>query len=497
MTLDQKIAALVCYGERTGLIPACERDYSVNQILALFGVSDFAWPDTPAQPDWPLEKILEALLDEAAARGLLAENTTLWRDLFDTRLMNCITPRPAQVIDRFYTLYAQSPRQATDDFYRFCQDSDYIRRYRIQKDVRWQIDSAYGQIELSINLSKPEKDPKAIAAAAGGQSGYPRCQLCVENVGYAGRADHPGRSTHRVIPIRLLGEDWAFQYSPYVYYSEHCIVLNTRHVPMRIGRRTFEKLLDFVRQFPHYFLGSNADLPIVGGSILSHDHYQGGRHDFPMARAPVNFWRRIEGFEDVSLGVVRWPMTALRLRGHKIEPLVDLAAHVLNRWRAYSDPAAEILADTGDTPHNTITPIARKNGADYELDLVLRNNRTTAQYPLGIFHPHPEKHHIKKENIGLIEVMGLAVLPARLNQELRQLAQALADGAPFDGPLLEKHAAWAEPMRQTCRGRTEAEIWQTLLLETGRVFVGVLEDAGVYKQTPAGKAGLERFLKTL
>jgi len=492
MSFEKHVMRLIAYGENCGLLPACERDYAINRILALFHRTDF---DLPAdfEPADDLEIILADLLDDAAQMGLLEENTTLFRDLFDTELMNCLTPRPSQVISEFEKNYALDPCLATDVFYKFSRDTDYIRRYRIKKDIRWTVPSAYGEIELSINLSKPEKDPRAIALAAKSGSGYPKCQLCMENVGYAGRLDHPARATHRVIPIKILKEDWAFQYSPYVYYDEHCIVLNQKHVPMRISKNTFEKLLDFVRQFPHYFLGSNADLPIVGGSILSHDHYQGGRHDFPMAKAGVDHWRDFRG---VKMGMVNWPMSVLRLKGADIEALCAAADHILAAWRAYSDPQADIFAFTGDTPHNTITPIARKNGEAYELDLVLRNNRTDEAHPLGIFHPHEEKHHIKKENIGLIEVMGLAILPARLKKELALLAEKLKNGQVLSGDL-EKHAPWAQGFEKDFAQMDSDEIFDFLLKETGRVFVGVLEDAGVFKRTPAGLCAFSRFIDTL
>ena len=426
------------------------------------------------------------------------EDDTTSRDLFDTELMGRLTPRPSQVIRAFRTRYEESPEAATDWYYQFSQDTDYILRYRIAKDVKWVAPTPYGDLDITINLSKPEKDPRAIAAAkTAPQGGYPKCQLCRENEGYAGRMNHPARQNHRVIPITIDGKDWFFQYSPYVYYNEHCIVFNGAHVPMKIDRSAFRKLLDFVKQFPHYFVGSNADLPIVGGSILSHDHFQGGRYTFAMEKAPVEKAVSFPGFEDIECGIVKWPMSVIRLRSADDDRLVDLAEKILTTWRGYTDEAAFIFAETDGEPHNTITPIARMRDGKFELDLVLRNNLTTEEYPLGVYHPHQELHHIKKENIGLIEVMGLAVLPSRLKGELAALADALVEGRDIRADeALEKHADWAEElkMRYTFTRENAMEILQK---EVGVVFAKVLEHAGVYKCTDEGRAAFLRFISSV
>jgi UDPglucose--hexose-1-phosphate uridylyltransferase len=407
--------------------------------------------------------------------------------------MDCVMPRPSEVIRRFHSDYARNPKAATDRFYKLSQASNYIRTDRIAKNLQWKTPTEYGDLDITINLSKPEKDPRDIAKAKLIKStSYPKCLLCRENEGFAGHAGHPARQTHRLIPLRLSGHRWFLQYSPYTYYNEHCIVLNRKHVPMKISRRSFENLLDFVTIFPHYFVGSNADLPIVGGSILSHDHYQGGRYNFAMAKAPIEKHYKFEGFEGIEAGRVKWPMSTIRLRGEDREELIELADKIQLAWRGYSDESAEILAETDGNPHNTVTPIARRKGELYELDLVLRNNRTTEEHPLGLFHPHAEVHHIKKENIGLIEVMGLAVLPARLKGELSALAEALVSGAPLTGAL-EKHAPWAEELqtRYTFTPENAAGILET---EVGRVFARVLEHAGVYKRNAAGKEAFMRFV---
>ena len=407
--LSESIAKLVQYGITTGLTPECERNYTTNLLLDVFHEDDYEKPDNIEEPV-NLEATLGKLLDEAVKRGLI-EDSIVYRDLFDTRLMNCLMPRPGQVQKEFWDKYKESPKEATDYFYKLSQDSNYIRRYRVEKDQKWKVDSPYGEIDITINLSKPEKDPKAIAAAKlAKQSGYPKCLLCKENEGYAGRVNHPARQNHRIIPVTINHSDWFFQYSPYVYYNEHCIVFNAEHTPMKIEKATFGKLLDFVEQFPHYFVGSNADLPIVGGSILSHDHFQGGHYEFAMAKAPVEKELVFKGFEDVKAGIVKWPMSVIRISAPQKERLIELADKILLAWRGYTDEDAFIFAETEGEPHNTITPIARKRGNDYELDLVLRNNITTEEHPLGVYHPHAKLHHIKKENIGLIEVMGLAVL---------------------------------------------------------------------------------------
>ena len=498
MTLSENIRRLVNYGLKQGLIPPEEEIYSINQLLEVFGETEYREPEEEPKAA-ELSEILDELLDEAAERGLLPENTTTWRDLFDTRLMNCLTPRPGEVIRRFREHYSRSAVEATEYYYTFSQDTNYIRRDRIRKDIRWKTPSRYGDIDVTINLSKPEKDPKAIAAArTAKQSSYPKCQLCMENVGYPGRADHPARQNHRVIPLKIGGKEWGFQYSPYVYYNEHCIVFNREHVPMKIERATFVKLFDFIRQFPHYFLGSNADLPIVGGSILSHDHFQGGNYEFAMAKAPVEIPLKIRNYADVETGIVNWPVSVIRLRGYDPDRLIELGTHILDVWRGYTDEAAGIQAETEGEPHNTITPIARCKGGRYEIDLALRNNRTTEEYPLGLFHPHPEKHHIKKENIGLIEVMGMAILPARLKDELALLKEYILSGRDIrSNSDIEKHADWVEQFLPAYPEFSERNGDEILRRETGKVFTEVLEDAGVYKCTPEGREAFLRFTDSL
>ncbi len=492
-TVCVRVAQLVRYALERELIAPADRIWAVNRLLAVLGLDQFRDPGE-VEPA-PLEEILGGILDWAVQTGRI-DGGPAGRDLLDTELMAVLTPRPSAVAERFWALHAQSPQAATDWYYRFSQDTDYIRTYRIAKDVKWVTNTDYGPLDITINLSKPEKDPKAIAAArTAPQDAYPKCQLCAENEGYAGRLDHPARGNHRVIPLTVHGAPWFLQYSPYVYYNEHCICFNARHVPMRIDRACFDKLLDFTRQFPHYFVGSNADLPIVGGSILSHDHFQGGRYTFAMERAPVELEVAFPGFGDVAAGIVRWPMSVLRLRCGDRDRLAALAEKILAAWRGYTDEAAQIYAQTDGEPHNTITPIARRRGEAYELDLVLRNNLTTEEFPLGLYHPHPALHHIKKENIGLIEVMGLAVLPARLKGELTKLADALVSGGDLRGdPDLAKHAPWAEELVKE-HTFTAENVTGILQDEVGKVFAQVLEDAGVYKRTPEGQSAFLRFIE--
>ncbi len=489
MNVNVYISALVEYGLEKGLILECDRVFVTNQLLEALKLDAFE----PADPaEMPLEQILAGLLDDAVARGVCGDDITS-RDLLDTRLMGILTPMPREVRAIFAELYAKDPKSATSWYYTFAQDTDYIRRYRICKDMRWVTTTEYGDLDITINLSKPEKDPKAIAAAKNApQSGYPKCQLCAENEGYAGRMNHPARQNHRPIPMTVAGADWFMQYSPYVYYNEHCIVFNAAHTPMKIDRAAFEKLLDFVTVFPHYFVGSNADLPIVGGSILSHEHFQGGGYCFPMERSSLEREVAFRGFEDVRAGIVKWPMSVLRLRCSDTARLTELADKILAVWRGYTDEAAFIFAETEGVPHNTITPIARRRGEDYELDLVLRNNITTQEHPLGVYHPHAELHHIKKENIGLIEVMGLAVLPARLKKELADLEMAILTGAELTGEL-KKHEDWVNTLKKRY-DFTPENITGILQLEVGKVFARVLEHAGVYKRTAEGAAALDRFV---
>ena len=495
--VDHAVSKLASYALQTGLIQPCERDWAVNTILDVLKLDNYTDPGQ----DWgevELAPVLEELLDDAYARGVLTEDSVVYRDLFDTEIMGRLTPRPAQVVEKFQALYAQAPEKATDWYYKFSQDTNYIRRDRIAKDVQWKAPTGYGDLDITINLSKPEKDPKAIAAAKNlPASAYPRCQLCAENEGYAGRLNHPARQNHRIVPITINGSPWFLQYSPYVYYNEHCICLNSAHVPMKIDRACFAKLLDFVGQFPHYFVGSNADLPIVGGSILAHDHFQGGRYEFAMAKAPVETPFAFPGFGDVEAGIVKWPMSVVRIAGENPDRLVELADKILAAWRGYTDEKAFIFAETDGEPHNTITPIARKRGGKFELDLVLRNNITTAEHPLGVYHPHAELHHIKKENIGLIEVMGLAVLPARLKEELSAVADALAAGKDLRADeLTAKHADWAEGFAKKY-AITADNALDIVKKETGLVFAKVLEHAGVYARTDGGREAFLRFLDTL
>ena len=496
MTVYEAIAALVQYGIDTGLTPECERIYTTNQLLEIMQLDDYEEQEAPTAA--PLEEILDVLLADACSRGL-TQDSVVYRDLFDTKLMNALMPRPSQVREAFWNEYKESPEKATEYFYKLSQDSNYIRRYRVCKDMKWMTATEYGDLDITINLSKPEKDPKAIAAArTQKQSGYPKCLLCIQNEGYAGRVNHPARQNHRIIPITINQSQWGFQYSPYVYYNEHCIVFCGEHSPMKIDRSTFVKLFDFVGQFPHYFLGSNADLPIVGGSILTHDHFQGGHYEFAMAKAPIETPVTIPGYEDVEAGIVKWPMSVIRIRHNDRERLIDLADHILKAWRGYTDEESFIFAETDGEPHNTITPIARKKDGIFELDLVLRNNITTLEHPLGGYHPHEKLHHIKKENIGLIEVMGLAVLPSRLKGELSALKEAILAGKNLrEDEVLAKHADWAEEFMASYDKIDESNIDAILQDEVGKVFAQVLEDAGVYKRTESGREGFLRFIETL
>lgn len=495
--LSENIKKLVEYGVQAGLVPECERIYTTNLLLAVFHEDSYEDVEIDAS-DIELEDVLKSLLDEAVARGII-EDSIAYKDLFDTRLMNCLMPRPSQVQEKFWEKYEESPEEATEYFYKLSQDSDYIRRYRVKKDMKWKVDSPYGEIDITVNLSKPEKDPKAIAAAKNAKaSSYPKCLLCMENEGYAGRINHPARENHRIIPVTINDSRWGFQYSPYVYYNEHCIVFNGQHTPMKIEKAAFVKLFDFVKLFPHYFLGSNADLPIVGGSILSHDHFQGGHYTFAMAKAPIEKSVTIPGYKDVETGIVKWPLSVLRIRSKDEKRLIELADHVLGKWRSYTDEEAFIFAETDGEPHNTITPIARKVGDVYELDLTLRNNITTEEHPLGVYHPHAERHHIKKENIGLIEVMGLAVLPSRLKEEIELLAEYITEGKDIrSNEKIEKHADWVDAFRPEYKDITKENVVDILKKEIGNVFVKVLEDAGVYKCTPEGREAFMRFVNTL
>lgn len=498
MRLQKEIKKLVQYGLDHHLIEPEDTIYTINRYLEIFHLDEYEDPDISGE-EIVLEDVLNNLLNEAYDRYLVKGNDVVTRDLFDTALMGVLTPRPSQVIRNFWKVYREDPKKATDFFYDFSQNTDYIRRYRVKKDMKWQVESPYGTIDITINLSKPEKDPKAIAAAKNAaQSAYPKCQLCMENEGYAGRMNHPARQNHRIIPLEINGTKWGFQYSPYVYYNEHCIVFNGEHVPMKIDRAAFVKLFDFVKQFPHYFLGSNADLPIVGGSILTHDHFQGGRYEFAMERAKIEKSFVIPGFEDVKAGMVHWPLSVIRIQSKDEKRLIDLADHILKKWRSYTDKEAYIFAQTDGESHNTITPIARKRDDFYELDLTLRNNITTTECPMGLYHPHDQYHHIKKENIGLIEVMGLAVLPSRLKKEMELLAECLVNGKDIsDYEELKKHEAWVCQFIEKYDEITKDNVIGILKEEIGQVFVKVLEDAGVYKCTEEGREAFERFISTL
>lgn len=501
--INTYISALAQYAVDRGLIEENERIYSINMLLDVLKLDEYNPCDDKDKVialSSDLEAILQFIDDYAYDRGLIEENSVVYRDLFDTRVMNCFVRRPSEVIRIFNEKYAVSPKEATDFYYEYSKNSDYIRTYRIAKDIKWVYESEYGDIDITINMSKPEKDPKAIAAARNAkQSSYPKCLLCVENEGYAGGINHPARENHRIIPIRILGKEWGFQYSPYVYYNEHCIVLNREHTPMTINREVFEKLFDFIRQFPHYVIATNADLPIVGGSILSHEHFQGGNYSFAMSRAVIEKEVVFKGFEDVEAGILKWPMSVIRIRSTSQERLVDLADKILDAWREYTDEEAFIFAKTNGEPHNTITPAARFANGKYELDLALRNNITTEERPLGVYHPRNEYHHIKKENIGGIEVMGLAILPSRIKSEMELLARCIIEGKDirsFDELL--KHADWAEEFIPKYEGKINKEnVDEILKAEIGKVFVKVLEDAGVFKRDKKGREYFMKFIESV
>ena len=495
--ISKNIGELVAYAQRTGIIDKRDEIWATNRLLEILGVEEYE--ECEITETRPLEEILSDLINYAGEKGIIDSTSIVSRDLFDTKLMGAITPAPSVIADKFEALYKCSPKDATDWYYDFSQNTDYIRRYRIAKDMKWQTQTEYGTLDITVNLSKPEKDPKAIAAAGKAKpSGYPKCLLCKENVGYAGRLNHPARQNHRTVPFKICGADWFMQYSPYVYYNEHCIVFNGEHTPMKIDKSAFLKLLDFVKVFPHYFIGSNADLPIVGGSILSHEHFQGGNYEFAMAKAPVEQSFKVNGFEDVNCGIVKWPMSVIRLSGDNTDQIADLAEKILNKWRGYTDEQAFILAQTDSIPHNTITPIARVRDNKFELDLVLRNNITTDEHPLGVYHPHAELHHIKKENIGLIEVMGLAVLPSRLKAEMKELCEYIVDGKDLrTSETLSKHADWVDEFKPKYDDINKDNVEKIVQDEIAEVFKKVLEHAGVYKRTPEGKAAFLRFIDSL
>ncbi len=496
MTVSSAIKALVNYAEKEGFISSLDKKWAINRLLEILQLDSI---DTSAESceNAELEEILEVLLDYACESGI-CEDSVVFRDLLDTKIMGALTPRPSEVINKFNSLYEESPKKATDYYYHLARKSDYIREYRIKNDLKWVTSTEYGDIDITINLSKPEKDPKAIAAALHmKQSSYPLCMLCPENEGYAGRVNHPARQNHRVIPLDLEGESWCLQYSPYVYYNEHCIVFDSNHVPMKISEKGFRRLFAFVKKFPHYFVGSNADLPIVGGSVLTHDHFQGGNYTFPMAKAGIETHVTFKGYEDIEAGIVKWPMSVLRLIGTDTDKICELSGKILEKWRGYTDEEAFIFAETDGTPHNTITPIARFRNGKYEIDLVLRNNITTDEYPDGVYHPHPEHHHIKKENIGLIEVMGLAVLPSRLKTEIALLKDALVNGTDITADeRIAKHLEWAEEIKKN--NVITAENCEKLLQdEIGKVFADILGQCGVFERSEDGKKQFIRFCEEL
>ncbi|MCD7799978.1 MAG: UDP-glucose--hexose-1-phosphate uridylyltransferase [Ruminococcus sp.] len=499
MNTNEYIDKLISYAIEKNLIDKDDAIYCTNRLLALLQCDEYSPTEETFSQDDSLAEVLDNLIRYASSKGLVDYESVVSRDIFDTEVMGTFIDRPSNVTKRFYELYEQSPKLATDYFYQLSNDSNYIRKNRIDKNIKWITPSEYGNIEMTINMSKPEKDPKAIALAGKQKSvAYPKCQLCIENVGYKGRVNHPARSNHRIIPLEICNQLWGFQYSPYVYYNEHCILLNQQHTPMKIDRTTFEKLLDFIGKFPHYIIGSNADLPIVGGSILSHEHFQGGNHKFAMMSAPSERYYSIKGFEDVKVSRVKWAMSVIRLESSNQERIVQLADRILNSWRNYSDEEVFIFAETDGTPHNTITPIASFKDGNYVLDLVLRNNITTELYPLGVYHPHEELHHIKKENIGLIEVMGLAVLPSRLDAELRLLSEVLAKGEDVSKyESLEKHTEWSKEILTKHDELDSSNAYDIVLKETGLVFIKVLEHAGVFKRDNLGFSAFDRFIKSI
>lgn len=499
MNICTLIKELVAYGMKNGLVEPVDEIYTINKLLELFKTDEYTEEGSaddmnPRQ----LNLILEDMLDYAVSMDMI-EDTITNRDLFDTKIMGLLTLPPLVVRAKFSVAYENSPRAATDWYYDFSRATNYIRTDRIVRDEKWSSDTEFGTIDITINLSKPEKDPRDIAkAGAAKKSGYPACLLCRENEGYAGHMGHPARQNHRIIPIMLNNEQYYLQYSPYVYYNEHCIVFNEKHIPMKIDKDGFIKLLDFIRLFPHYSVGSNADLPIVGGSILSHDHFQGGNYEFPMERAPYEKEFTLPGYPDVHAGRIKWPLSTIRLQGSNASSIVEAADHILKSWREYTDESAFIYAYTDNTPHSTITPIARMRGDLYELDLVLRNNITTEEYPLGVYHPHQEYHHIKKENIGLIEVMGLAILPARLKTEMAVLKDAVLTGKNLTSiPETAAHADWAYEWMKKYPEINKDNIDRIVRDEIALVFSHVLEDAGVYKRTDEGFAAFDRFIDSL
>lgn len=494
--IQKEIKKLICYGLEKSLFSKRDEIYVTNLLIDALGLDEFNCDEVFNNVD--LESTLAAILDYAVKNSIIEDNVTA-RDLFDTKLMGLMMPRPSEVEAEFFEKYKISPEAATDYYHKLSKDSDYIRTYRIKKDIKWISTTEYGDLDITINLSKPEKSLKEIMAAKNApQSGYPKCLLCKECEGYAGRVNFPARQNHRVIPLTLTDESWFMQYSPYVYYPEHCIVFNGTHTPMLVDRKAFCKLFDFVKMFPHYFIGSNAGLPIVGGSILSHEHFQGGRYTFAMEKAPIEKPLTFKGYDDITAGIVKWPMSVIRLTADSSERIIELADKILKTWQGYTDESVFIFAETDGEPHNAVTPIARMRGKKYELDLVLRNNITTEEYPLGYFHPHNELHHIKKENIGLIEVMGLAVLPARLKSEMATLTDAILTGKDIRSiESIEKHADWADTIKAKYNNINAENIDKILKDEIGIVFSKVLEDTGVFKRDKQGQDAFMKFIDTV
>lgn len=496
--VNYEINRLINFATQQSLISEEDKIYSTNMLLGLLDLNEFELSEVNEQLDTPTP-ILENILDYAVEKNMI-ENTVTERDLFDTKIMNCVMPRPSEVINTFNELYSSSPEEATDYYYNLSIASNYIRKDRIDKNIAWKVPTEFGDLDITINLSKPEKDPRDIAKAKlVKSSSYPKCLLCKENEGFYGNMNHPARQTHRIIPMNFNNNKWFLQYSPYTYYNEHCIILNSEHVPMKISKQTFSNLLGFTDVLPHYFAGSNADLPIVGGSILSHDHYQGGHYTFAMETAPIEKTYSISGYEDIEIGRIKWPMSVIRISSENKSKLLDLADHILTSWRGYSDESVDILSHTGDEPHNTITPIGRKRNGKYELDLVLRNNRTSKEHPLGIFHPHSEVHHIKKENIGLIEVMGLAVLPARLKEELNILREYLINKSQdiSSDEIVSKHSEWYNYLLKKHSSITNENVDNIIKEEVGLKFSEVLYHAGVFKRNESGFAAFDKFINIL
>ena len=497
MEINYAINKLIKYGLENEILDEKDKIYATNQLLNLLNLEEFT--EEQVDDNLDIEEILKTILDYAVENKIIEEDTTTRRDLFDTKIMNIIMPRPSQVIEKFWDKYKKSPEEATNYYYNFSKKTDYIRTYRVAKDLKWKTDTKYGALDITINLSKPEKDPKDIALAKQiKKTSYPKCVLCKETEGFKGNLAAVSRDNHRIIPIKLNEEKWYFQYSPYCYYNEHCIILNSEHIPMKIDTTTFKKLFDFVNQFPHYVIGSNAGLPVVGGSILTHEHYQGGRQTFPMDNAEYIYKTKINKFKDIECGILNWPLSVIRLRGKKDKRLIELADIILNKWREYSDEQVGIYAYTDGEMHNTITPILRKNKKIYELDLVLRNNLTTEEYPLGVFHPHEHLHHIKKENIGLIEVMGLAILPSRLKEEMNLVADYILENKNMEeNEKIKKHSDWAKKVVAKYSDINKENVQDILQKEIGLVFEKVLEDAGVFKTDEKGIEAFKKFVETI